>query len=166
MGYLVCDKCGGYYELQPGESPDDFTDECECGGKTRYVENLGGLNNGMEKMGATIICPVCGVENPEGATICKSCKKMIKQKAPISTPRSENPKEGILETWNRQSTPLKALSILGVCCMGIILIVGVMAMVTPTKPQPDLILPHPPHKQIANQPILLHQILQGPFKFK
>ncbi|ADZ09383.1 hypothetical protein Metbo_1139 [Methanobacterium lacus] len=34
-GYLLCDKCGGYYELQPGESPDDF-EECECGGNLRY----------------------------------------------------------------------------------------------------------------------------------
>ncbi|MEN6293461.1 MAG: hypothetical protein ABFD07_15795 [Methanobacterium sp.] len=30
--YLVCNKCGGYYELQPGESPKDFSLECECGG--------------------------------------------------------------------------------------------------------------------------------------
>lgn len=36
MSYLVCDKCGIYYELQPGESPDDFTDQCECGGKLFY----------------------------------------------------------------------------------------------------------------------------------
>jgi hypothetical protein len=36
MGYLICDKCGGYYELQPGESPDDFTDECGCGGNLEY----------------------------------------------------------------------------------------------------------------------------------
>ncbi|BDZ70373.1 protease htpX [Methanobacterium petrolearium] len=39
-GYLICEKCGGYYELQPGESPDDFTDECECGGKLEYVKTL------------------------------------------------------------------------------------------------------------------------------
>ncbi len=38
--YLVCDKCGGYYELQPGESPDDFNDKCECGGILGYVSNL------------------------------------------------------------------------------------------------------------------------------
>ena len=30
--YLVCNKCGGYYELQPEESPKDFNLECECGG--------------------------------------------------------------------------------------------------------------------------------------
>lgn len=23
MHYVVCDKCGGYYELQPGEKPED-----------------------------------------------------------------------------------------------------------------------------------------------
>lgn len=30
MGYLVCNKCEGYYKLQDGESPDDF-DRCQCG---------------------------------------------------------------------------------------------------------------------------------------
>ena len=35
MGYLVCEECGGYYELQPGESPEDY-EECECGGKLKY----------------------------------------------------------------------------------------------------------------------------------
>lgn len=30
--FLVCDKCGGYYELQKGESPEDFSVECDCGG--------------------------------------------------------------------------------------------------------------------------------------
>lgn len=38
-GYRVCNKCGSYYELLPGESPDDFTDTCECGGKLEYYEN-------------------------------------------------------------------------------------------------------------------------------
>jgi DNA-directed RNA polymerase subunit RPC12/RpoP len=31
-GYLVCSECKGYYELQEGESPEDYY-ECECGGK-------------------------------------------------------------------------------------------------------------------------------------
>lgn len=30
--YLYCDKCDGYYILNSGESPDDFSDKCECGG--------------------------------------------------------------------------------------------------------------------------------------
>ncbi len=39
-GYLVCKRCAGYYQLQPGESPDDFSDTCECGGRLEYKENL------------------------------------------------------------------------------------------------------------------------------
>lgn len=30
--FLVCNKCGGYYELQKGESADDYSLECDCGG--------------------------------------------------------------------------------------------------------------------------------------
>ena len=30
--YLYCDKCGGYYVLNPGESPENFSNICECGG--------------------------------------------------------------------------------------------------------------------------------------
>lgn len=33
LNYLVCNNCGGYYELQPGESPKDFDLECGCGGQ-------------------------------------------------------------------------------------------------------------------------------------
>lgn len=39
-GYIVCDKCGGYYQLQPGESADDFSDVCECGGRLEYRKEL------------------------------------------------------------------------------------------------------------------------------
>jgi hypothetical protein len=39
MGYLVCESCKGYYQLEPDESPDDFEDTCECGGKLEVVYN-------------------------------------------------------------------------------------------------------------------------------
>ena len=39
-GYLVCNTCGGYYELQSGEKADDFSDECECGGNLEHHINL------------------------------------------------------------------------------------------------------------------------------
>lgn len=39
-GYLVCENCNEYYKLRPGESPEDFTDECECGGKLKYYHNI------------------------------------------------------------------------------------------------------------------------------
>ena len=45
MGYLVCDKCKEYYKLQAGESPEDFSDECECGGKLKYYKDIDWLKN-------------------------------------------------------------------------------------------------------------------------
>jgi len=39
-GYLVCERCGGYYKLKEGESPDYFTDKCECGGKLLFKTSL------------------------------------------------------------------------------------------------------------------------------
>jgi len=42
MGYLICEKCGGYYELQKDEFSDDFK-TCECGGNLKEVENLKSL---------------------------------------------------------------------------------------------------------------------------
>jgi hypothetical protein len=40
MGFLICGKCKSYYKLQSGESAKNFVDNCDCGGKFRYVENL------------------------------------------------------------------------------------------------------------------------------
>lgn len=37
MGYLICEKCGGYYQLKKGEYATDF-ERCECGGKLQYRE--------------------------------------------------------------------------------------------------------------------------------
>jgi hypothetical protein len=36
-GYLVCDKCGAYYEIHQEESQEDFLDNCECGGTLKYI---------------------------------------------------------------------------------------------------------------------------------
>ncbi|MGB9978110.1 hypothetical protein [Methanobacterium sp.] len=32
LNYLVCNNCGGYYELKQGESSKDFDLECNCEG--------------------------------------------------------------------------------------------------------------------------------------
>ncbi|MFU2192276.1 MFS transporter [Methanobacterium sp. MZD130B] len=40
MGYLICSKCRVYYQMESGESKKDFTSNCDCGSKLRYVENL------------------------------------------------------------------------------------------------------------------------------
>ncbi|OPX59385.1 MAG: hypothetical protein A4E25_01228 [Methanobacterium sp. PtaB.Bin024] len=39
LGYLVCPNCRGYYELQEGESPDDFV-SCECGSPLEYQTTI------------------------------------------------------------------------------------------------------------------------------
>jgi hypothetical protein len=39
MSYLICEECEGYYELQSGESADDF-DTCQCGGHLKYFDNI------------------------------------------------------------------------------------------------------------------------------
>jgi len=48
MSYLVCNKCGNYYELQSGEGPGDFTDECECGGKLQYTETISNTDSNLK----------------------------------------------------------------------------------------------------------------------
>ncbi len=40
MSYLICDRCGSYYELKLGERPEDFY-KCNCGGKMRPEEPIG-----------------------------------------------------------------------------------------------------------------------------
>jgi len=39
MPYVICEKCNGYYELQKGESLNDF-ERCTCGGNLSYLESL------------------------------------------------------------------------------------------------------------------------------
>ena len=78
MGYLVCDRCDSYYELLPGESPDDYYDKCECDGRLIYVKNL---DNAIEEdfRNTTIItCPSCGTINHQDAESCRSCNTYLK----------------------------------------------------------------------------------------
>jgi hypothetical protein len=43
-GYMVCDVCKKYYNLQPGELPVDFTNKCNCGGNYKFTMHIKGLN--------------------------------------------------------------------------------------------------------------------------
>ena len=38
--YLICDKCGGYYKLEEDESPEDFEDDCKCGGVLSITDSV------------------------------------------------------------------------------------------------------------------------------
>lgn len=43
-GYLVCKNCGGYYQLQKEENPEDF-DTCMCGGPLSYHKDIESFKN-------------------------------------------------------------------------------------------------------------------------
>lgn len=67
MAYVICEKCGGYYELEKGESVDDF-DTCQCGGDLSYAEKLPQKQNDKPKL----ICSNCMKENEDGI-FCPKC---------------------------------------------------------------------------------------------
>lgn len=97
MGYLICEKCGGRYELMEGESIDNF-ETCQCGGTLKYPENelkevksLENLNSphennlnveGTFKEGGKndkpkFICPNCMKEHENGIFCSKCGGKLI-----------------------------------------------------------------------------------------
>jgi hypothetical protein len=78
MGYLICKKCKSYYELKPGEKPEDFSCECECGAKIKFTKNFSDDKKEWEEFLIEGVCPVCGRENPEGSIYCAWCGKKIK----------------------------------------------------------------------------------------
>jgi len=136
MSYLVCDTCKNYYELQTGELTNDFSDKCDCGGKLKYLETLESFDKNMEKMSATTVCPYCGAENPKGSKLCKSCKRLLTEIEWLKSSKSNNKEKSTgvtFETSNEQSNSVKAMSIITVCCIVLILILGVNAMFSPDK---------------------------------
>lgn len=65
MTYLICEQCGGYYELQEGEKFEDFSDECECGGKLHYAQSLQNLDDFVDSESA--LTSISGTAlNPDG----------------------------------------------------------------------------------------------------
>jgi hypothetical protein len=119
MGYLICDKCGGYYEIQDGESPEDFSDECDCGGKLVYSESLESTYEDFNGLVTKITCPYCGAENPEDRTLCQSCKRFLKPiKSPsniakISQSYTIEPPEDQIKNESKFGTWIVAICIVG-----------------------------------------------------
>lgn len=79
MAYVICEKCGGFYELQEGESFNDF-DSCQCGGFLKYSEILPNTedNPNLENI---IICPSCKCETPN-VNFCENCGALLNIKNP------------------------------------------------------------------------------------
>ncbi len=121
MGYLICDKCGGSYELQEGESPGDFSDVCECGGTLRYVDNLN--SNQPKNTTGLKYCPKCGTGNSVNDKFCSNCGTNLVE----STENSSSTKyksNKLSKFWNNRDKKGKALvGTAGVCCFGVIVLI-------------------------------------------
>ncbi len=59
-------KCKGYYELQPGELPADFTDICTCGGNLKFHHDFDNDYGVSSDSNEFILCDLC---NPETSII-------------------------------------------------------------------------------------------------
>lgn len=78
MGYLICDQCKGYYKLQTGEKPEEFTNKCNCGGKLRYNQSIDVLTPPNDISNKNKICPICKTEVPAYGGFCSECGNPFK----------------------------------------------------------------------------------------
>lgn len=133
MGYLVCEKCKSYYKLQEGESPTDFLDKCNCGGKLRYAENIDIVSSEWNQAPVSDICPNCGAKNINDANFCASCGKELKNIEKTKSSKSLTITDQAKTWWNQRTTGGKIATTLIACCLGIILIVGIFGLASPDK---------------------------------
>jgi len=83
MPYLICESCGGYYELKEDESPEDF-DNCQCGGNLKLVESVNEIEDEIEDpKNNNLICPNCGKKEHQGVFCSKCGGKLITFKGDI-----------------------------------------------------------------------------------
>ncbi|NYB53005.1 MAG: hypothetical protein HVN35_10675 [Methanobacteriaceae archaeon] len=81
-GFLICESCGNYYQLQEGESINDF-ESCHCGGKLRFIESIDiseatNAEEGTQSEGRFIVCNKCAYfheliedENSDDFRLCE-----------------------------------------------------------------------------------------------
>lgn len=136
MSYLVCEKCGKYYELNEGKSSFSFTKCEECGGRLRYVESLNQIPtiNALNEKPPVLRpskrkCPNCGNENPNGAIFCLECGERLNilNSAPTLVDYKSSEKNG-----NTDKKVSKGISLVGVCLgfgfLILSLVFGVLAL--------------------------------------
>ena len=86
MKYLVCENCGGYYQLMDEESSSDF-DSCQCGGKLYMVEG----EDEPEIQSPKITCKNCGNVTTVETAFCSSCGQILMPAKEVSgTTRNES----------------------------------------------------------------------------
>ena len=144
MGHLVCDKCEGCYELEPGESQDDFSNKCECGGKFFYED----AKDNLKKKAVITPCPECGMENIGNVLFCQECGIKIKDNSNSENNNNnsqiiknnknnklhENIQNGSKGKKAKKFSGDKQLIIVGViCCLGLFFILGGFGIIFPEK---------------------------------
>jgi len=81
----------------------------------------------------TKICPNCKKENSDNSKFCQDCGNELKETTD-SVKSDKTSGGGIASWWNKQSKGGKtALGIVGVCCLGLIIVIAIGAMVSPDK---------------------------------
>ncbi len=77
-------------------------------------------------------CPNCGKQNKVTAKFCEGCGTTLNDTATSAPNGSESTSGGPMGWWNKQSTKGKAaVGIVGICCLGLILIVGIGGLLSP-----------------------------------
>lgn len=78
------------------------------------------------------ICPECETKNPKGAEFCQECGSTLKNKVP-KTSKSNKSIENPKKWWNEQNSGVKIISIVGVSCIGLLLLIAVAGFLSPDK---------------------------------
>lgn len=76
-------------------------------------------------------CPECGNENPDSSSFCKNCGTELKGVSATPKPEAKPSKGGPMGWWSEQSNLVKALSVIGICCVGLLVIVGISGLLSP-----------------------------------
>jgi len=76
-------------------------------------------------------CPECGNENPDNSSFCKNCGADLKGVSATPKPAAKPSKGGPTGWWSEQSSLVKALSVIGICCVGLIIVAGIGGLLLP-----------------------------------
>jgi len=76
MGYLVCDKCKGFYKLPNGSDTTNFNPNCSCGNDLIFFETI---DESSMRNFDNLICPNCSAENPKNSKFCLDCGSQLDQ---------------------------------------------------------------------------------------
>ena len=81
----------------------------------------------------TKTCPNCGNENKDISKFCETCGTSLSGigKAVRMDKETKSESKGIISWWKNQSNGIQIGSIIGACCLGLILIVAVGGILSP-----------------------------------